>query len=68
MKATRAALTPIWVVTRRIADMKTIYKLYFLVGENWFCSGAYTKYSKAREAELILKQQGGTTMIRRVCM
>jgi hypothetical protein len=48
--------------------MKTIYKLYFLVGESWFCSGAYTKYSKAREAELTLKQQGDTTMIRRVLM
>jgi hypothetical protein len=48
--------------------MKTIYKLDVLVGENWFCSGAYTKYSKAKEAELTLKQQGDTTRIRRVCM
>lgn len=62
------ALIPIWVAIRGIADMKTIYKLYFLVGESWYCSGAYTKYSKAKEAEFILKQQGDTTMIRRVCM
>jgi hypothetical protein len=64
----RAALTLISVATRGIADMKTLYKLYVLVGESWYCCNSYDKSAKAEEAERTLKQQGDTTMIRRVLM
>lgn len=48
--------------------MKTLWKLYVLVGEGWYCCGGYDLKRKAEEAELVLKQQGDTTMIRRVLM
>jgi hypothetical protein len=44
----------------------TLWKLYVLVGEGWYCCGEYELERKAKEAELTLKQQGDTTMIRRV--
>ena len=48
--------------------MKTLYNLYVLVGESWYCCNSYDRRSKAEEAERTLKQQGDTTMIRRVLM
>jgi hypothetical protein len=44
----------------------TLWKLYVLVGEGWYCCGEYELERKAKEAEFTLKQQGDTTMIRRV--
>lgn len=46
--------------------MKTLWKLYVLIGEGWQCCGAYERRYKAEEAERTLKQQGDTTMIRKV--
>jgi hypothetical protein len=46
--------------------MKTLWKLYVLVGEGWYCCNSYVSRAKAEEAERTLKQQGDTTMIRRV--
>lgn len=66
METRKWALTPIWVATRGIADMRTLWKLYVLVGESWYCCNSYVSRAKAEEAELTLKQQGDTTMIRRV--
>lgn len=64
------ASTLIWVVTRGAANMlkRTLWKLYVLVGEGWYCCGEYELERKAKEAEFTLKQQGDTTMIRRVSM
>ena len=45
---------------------RTVWKLYVLVGEGWYCCGEYPLERKAKEAELTLKQQGDTTMIRRL--
>ena len=61
-------LTLIWVAIRGIADMMkhTVWKLYVLVGEGWYCCGEHLLERKAKEAERTLKQQGDTTMIRRV--
>ena len=44
----------------------TIWRLYVLVGEGWYCCGEYFLESKAKAAELTLKQQGDTAMIRRM--
>lgn len=44
----------------------TVWKLYVLVGAGWYCCGKYLLKSQAEDAELTLKQQGDTTMIRRV--
>ena len=66
METRKWALTPISVVIREIADMKTLYKLYVLVGESWYCCNSYDKRAKAEDAERTLKQQGDITMIRRV--
>lgn len=44
----------------------TVWKLYVLVGEGWYCCGEYLLERKAKEAERTLKQQGDTTMIRRL--
>ena len=62
------ASTPIWAATRGIANMKKgiLWKLYVLIGEGWYCCGEYELERKAKEAEFTLKQQGDTTMIRRV--
>lgn len=62
------ALTLIRVATRGIADMMkhTIWALYVLVGNGWYCCGKYDLERKAKEAERTLKQQGDTTMIRRM--
>jgi len=43
----------------------TVWKLYVLVGEGWYCCGEYRLKCQAEDAELTLKQQGDTTMIRR---
>ena len=48
--------------------MKTLWKLYVLVGEGWYCCGSYGLRRKAEDAERTLRQQGDTTMIRRVLM
>lgn len=45
---------------------RTLWKLYVLVGEGWYCCDEYKLKRKAKEAEFTLKQQGDTTMIRRV--
>lgn len=68
MKLTRAALTPIWVATRGTADMMkhTVWKLYVLIGEGWYCCGEYLLEKQARAAEFTLRQQGDTTMVRRM--
>ena len=68
----RTASIPISVAMTSTAkdgrDMKTLYKLYVLVGEGWYCCNSYDRRAKAEEAERTLKQQGDTTMIRRVLM
>lgn len=46
----------------------TIWKLYVLVGESWYCCGEYLRKREAKAAELTLKQQGDTTMIRRTSL
>ena len=68
METRKWGLTLIWVATRGIADMMkhTVWKLYVLVGEGWYCCGEYPLERKAKAAELTLKQQGDTTMIRRM--
>jgi len=45
---------------------RTIWALYVLVGEGWYCCGKYDLERKAKEAERTLKQQGDTTTIRRM--
>ena len=44
----------------------TIWALYVLVGDGWYCCGKYDLERKAKAAERTLKQQGDTTMIRRL--
>lgn len=66
MTMMKVALTPMRVATRGIADMKALWKLYVLVGESWYCCNSYETRTKAEEAAMVLKQQGDTTMIRRV--
>ena len=72
------AMTPIWDATQGSANAlphmkgeqgmwkRTLWKLYVLVGEGWYCCGEYELERKAKAAELTLKQQGDVTMIRRV--
>ena len=48
--------------------MKILWKLFVLVGEGWYCRGTYGLRCEAENAERALRQQGDTTMIRRVLM
>ena len=64
----RAALTLISVATRGIADMKTLYKLYVLVGEGWECCSTYDNAQEADNGAQALQNLGYKTMIRRMSM
>lgn len=68
MRAMKKALTLIWVATQGTANMKTLWKLYTLLGESWTCCSTYDNEQEAYNGAQALQNLGYKTMIRRMSM